>query len=197
MRTDILDDIERSNTSTIQPPHAIFKHRWANVPHQFSYLRLTCYSGEASEMHLSLFKMHSSLIIFIFHLFLAQLVIPIYGATSANNLIRTCISSGNWIGPFWPANILQYCQGVMNAFADMEPEVHSIVAPAHEFLPVGMAQTPYEGKILEPVRTPWKISSGALFLNCSIFVLGLDFPTFRSNVGTCFRPMYIGCNTCE
>lgn len=171
-----------------------------NVPHEFSYLHLTCYSGEASRKHLSLFKMRSSLMIFIFHLFLAQLVIPIYGATSANNLIRTCVTSPNWIVPSWPANILQYCNGVMNAFEDMEPEVHSISAPAHEFLPMGMAQTPYEGKILEPVRTPWKISSGALFLNsrgCSIFVMGLDFPTFRSNVGSCFRPMYFGYNTCE
>ena len=100
--------------------------------------------------------------VFIFHLFLAHIVIPTYGATSANNLIRTCVNSDAWIEPFWPANIWQYCLLAMNEFEDMEPEVHSISAPVHEFLPVGMAQKPYEGRILEPVRTPWKISSGAL-----------------------------------
>ena len=162
-----------------------------NVPHECSYLRLTHYSGEASRKHLSLFKMHSSLMIFIFYLLLSQLIIPLYGVPLANDLIRSCISSGNWITPSWPANILQYCQGVMTAFEYVKPEVHSISAPAHEFLPMGMAQTPYEGKILKPVRTPWKISSGALFLHsrdCSIFIMGLDFPTFRSNVGSCSGP---------
>lgn len=162
IRSDIFDDIEKSNTTTIQPPYAIFKHRWENVPHGFSYLRLTWYSGEVFKMDLSLFKMHSSLMAFIFSVFLAEFVIPTYGATSSDDLFRTCVGSDNWMKPFWPANILQYCRGVMAAFDDIEPEVHSILAPAHEFLPVGMAQTPYEGKILQPVRTPWKIRSGAL-----------------------------------
>ena len=150
-------------------------------------------------MHLSLFKMHSSLMISIFHLFLAQIVIPTYGATSANNLIRTCVNSDNWIEPFWPAKIRQYCRGVISAFEDIEPEVHSILAPAHEFLPVGMAQKPFEGRLLEPVRTPWKISSGALYphsLACHIYDMGSGFPIFRSNEGQCFRPMHPGCDAC-
>ena len=132
------------------------------MPHGFSYLCLAWYSGDPSTMHLSLFKMHSFAMTFMFHLFLAQFVIAVPGATSANDLIRTCNSSVNWVTPLWPANILQYCQEVMDIFEVREPEVHSISAPAHEFLPVGMAQRPYEGRILEPVRTPWKISSGLL-----------------------------------
>ena len=151
-----------SGLSTIQPPYAIFKHRWENVTHGSPYLRPARHSGAVSRMHLSLVKMHLSFMVFIFHLFLAQLVIPTYGATSANNLIRSCVSSDDWIRPFWPATIWQYCQGVMNVFQDIKPEVHSISAPVHEFLPVGMAQKPYEGRILEPVRTPWKIKNGAL-----------------------------------
>ncbi len=101
--------------------------------------------------------------LFISSLFLAQLVAPTYVATSANNLIRTCDASYFWIKPSWPANILEYCQGILNAFEDIEPEVHSTTGPAHKFLPVGMAQKPFEGRILEPVRTPWKLSNGALF----------------------------------
>lgn len=162
IRADISDDMMMSSLSTIQPPYAISKHRWKQVPHGSSYLRPARHSGALSRMHLSPLKMYSSFMGFIFHLFLAQLVIPAYGATSANDLIRTCVNSDNWIRPFWPASIRQYCQGVMNAFEHIEPEVHSISAPAHEFLPVGMAQKPYEGRILEPVRTPWKITSGEL-----------------------------------
>ena len=114
-------------------------------------------------MQLSVFKMHSSLMIFISSSFLAQLVIPTYGATSANNLIRTCDNSDNWIKPSWPANITLYCQRILDDLEDMEPEVHSTTGPNHEFLPVGMAQKPFEGRILQPVRTPWKLSNGALF----------------------------------
>ena len=132
------------------------------MPHGFSYLCLAWYSGDPSTMHLSLFKMQSFAMTFMLHSFLAQFVIAVPGATSANDLIRTCNSSVNWVTPLWPANILQYCQEVMDIFEVREPEVHSISAPAHEFLPVGMAQRPYEGRILEPVRTPWKISSGLL-----------------------------------
>ena len=143
-------------------------------------------------MPLSLFKMHSSVMTFMFHLFVAQIVIAVYGATSANDLIRTCNSSVNWVTPFWPANILQYCQEVMDIFEDRESEVHSISAPPHEFLPVGMAQRPYEGRILEPVRTPWKISSGVLsshFLTLLHMECVLAFPysdlTFVHVSGPC------------
>ena len=107
--------------------------------------------------------MHSSLMVFISSSFLAQLVIPTYGATLPNDLIRSCDNSDNWIGPDWPENILEWCQGILSTFENIEPEVHSIRGPQHEFLPVGMAQKPFEGRILEPVRTPWKLSNGALF----------------------------------
>ena len=58
---------------------------------------------------------------------------------------------------------MDYCQGVLNDFQDIEPEVHTIRGPFHEFLPVGMAQKPFGGETLAPVRTPWKLSNGALF----------------------------------
>ena len=99
---------------------------------------------------------------FMFHLFLAQFVIAVPSVTSTNDLIRTCDNSANWVTPLWPANVLQYCEEVIQILVSREPEVGSETAPPHEFLPVGMAQRPYYGRIYEPVRTPWKISSGLL-----------------------------------
>ena len=147
----------------VQPLYAIFKHRCENVPCLFPYLRPTCHSGEPFRMHLSVFKMQSSLTVSISSLFLAQLVIPAYGTTSANDLIRKCDNSTAWISISWPANIMDYCQGVLNELEIIEPEVHMLSGPLHEFLPVGMAQKPRGGQILEPVRTPWKLVNGVLF----------------------------------
>ena len=163
IRTDTFDGITISDLSTLQPPYAIMKYSCENASRGFPYLRLTYHSGEASMMHLSVFSMHSSLMIFISSSFLAQFIIPAYGATSANDLIRTCDGSADWITPSWPANIIAYCQGILDEFEDTLPEVHSITGPFYEFLPVGMAQKPFAGEILVPVRTPWKLSNGALF----------------------------------
>ena len=109
-----------------------------------------------------MFKMQSSLTVSISSLFLAQLVIPAYGATSDNDLTQKCNNSDDWTEPSWPADIMVYCQGVLNELESIEPEVHLISGPLHEFLPVGMAQKPRGGQILEPVRTPWKLVNGVL-----------------------------------
>ena len=147
----------------VQPPYAIFSYRWKNVPCWFPYLRPTCHSSESFRMHLSVFKMQSALTVSTSSLFLAQLVISAYGATSANNLIRRCENSNGWTEPSWPADIMGYCQGLLNLLENTEPEVHVLSGPLHEFLPLGMAQKPRGGQILEPVRTPWKLVHGVLF----------------------------------
>ena len=146
----------------VQPLYAILRHSCEYVPRCLPYLRPTCHFDEPFIMHLSVFKMQSSLTFFISSSFLAQLVIPAYGATSANDLLRSCVKSDDWITPPWPVNIMDYCQGVLNELEITEREVHQISGPLHEFLPVGMAQKPYGGQILEPVRTPWKLVNGAL-----------------------------------
>ena len=177
-----------SDLSSLQPPYAIFKHSCEHVPSDFPYLRPTCHSGEPFRMRFSVFKMQSSLTVFISSSFLAQLVIPAYGATWKEP-IKACDNSDDWIRPSWPANIMDYCQRVLNELEETEPEVHQLTGPLHEFLPVGMAQKPRGGETLVPVRTPWKLVNGALISSTPYYSI------FRSNVGRCFRPMYPSRNT--